>query len=373
MRARTRGHGLRLAGALVALLPSSGAWGWGDQAHALVAGAAYNLLENQCLSELYYANDQALIQAALDPDAWRDTDPDEGARHFLDIDAIRVPANFPHDLDVAIAQFGRDAVYQNGTVPWVAESFYAQLVAAFRAINAGRAVALSGNLSHYVSDAYSPYHATINFDGQATGNPGIHLRYEADMVDANAAAVQRGIAARAQRVSAPSVLRDEIFSALLSGTALVAGINQVDVQARGSISALWSAKGPEAMDRMAAGADLTAALWEQAYAEAGAPILPGMSPGCAGSQAPDAGEPQEDAGTEPDTGVEADAGAASDDAGVGAMDAQASTADDAGTSDPTPSANRGSSGCSATGDHSAIWAILGLGLFAWRAKRQRRG
>jgi hypothetical protein len=308
--------------AILLLLVPAQAWAWGDQAHVFIAEAAYNLLQSQCLADFYYANSQQLLQSALDPDDWRDTDPDEAPRHFLDIDAVPIPANYPHDLNVAIMMYGRDPIYANGTVPWVSEAYYSALVSAFQARNVAQAVALSGNLSHYVSDSFSPYHATINFDGQATNNPGIHGRYEADMVDQNAAAVRMGINTRATRIPAPAVLRESIFDALEVGTTLVAAINAVDVRSGGSIPSLWSAKGAEAMDRMASGASLTHALWEAAYAQAGSPRLAGMSAGCAGT--PDAGvpPPPRDAGLAPPPPTDAgflpppDAGLPPPDAGL---------------------------------------------------------
>ncbi len=363
----------RVATALVALLAPSAAWAWGDQAHVFIAEAAYNNLTDSCLAAMYFDNDRRLLQSAVDPDDWRDTDPNEGPRHFLDIDAIPNPADFPHDLNVAIQTFGRSAVYANGTVPWVVESYYAQLVDAFRSENVVRIVEISGNLSHYVSDSHSPYHATINFDGQETGNPGIHGRYETDMVDANANAVRSGINARTMHVPAPPVMVDAIFTALETGTVLVAGINTVDVQSRGSIPALWSAKGAEAMERMAAGASLTTALWQAAYAEAGSPLLAGMPAGCGVVAMPDAGFAEPDAGAmePPDAGAmePPDAGQPE------AQDAQASVdseAPDGGSGGNGGGGNKRSSSCESTDLGGSAWAgLVALGLGLLRLRRWR--
>ncbi len=37
--------------------------------------------------------------------------------------------------------------------------------------------------SHYMQDAHQPFHASINYDGQLTGNNGIHARFERDLVE----------------------------------------------------------------------------------------------------------------------------------------------------------------------------------------------
>jgi hypothetical protein len=36
-------------------------------------------------------------------------------------------------------------------------------------------------ISHYVSDAHVPFHAALNYDGQLTGQWGIHSRFESDL------------------------------------------------------------------------------------------------------------------------------------------------------------------------------------------------
>src|SRR4029077_16003668 len=39
----------------------------------------------------------------------------------------------------------------------------------------------AGILSHYVADAHVPFHATVNYDGQLTGQRGIHARFEGEL------------------------------------------------------------------------------------------------------------------------------------------------------------------------------------------------
>ena len=38
-------------------------------------------------------------------------------------------------------------------------------------------------LGHYVGDAHVPLHAVLNYDGQLTGQTGVHARWESDLVD----------------------------------------------------------------------------------------------------------------------------------------------------------------------------------------------
>jgi hypothetical protein len=184
----------------------------------------------------------------------------------------------------------------------VAATVYEQLVAAFRARDAERAVALSGYLSHYASDAHSPYHATVNYDGQLSGNPGIHGRYEADMIEAHESQVESGLSSRVSPAARPVSVSEALFEALLHGVTLVDGINSVDIASGGNIMALWSGTGSEATGLMATSVGLVNALWIAAYADAGAPLMPGMPSRCDGVPAPDAGVWPDAGGSTPDSG-----------------------------------------------------------------------
>lgn len=310
-----------LAVGLAALVPST-AGAWGDLGHVRVTQTAHALLPNGCLRTWYYDNGQALLESSLAPDEWRDSDPDEGPRHFLDLDLYGNPQAYPRELSVALQQFGSRATYANGTVPWVADTVYQQLIAAFRAKDTARAVALSGYLSHYVSDAHSPYHATVNYDGQLSGNPGIHGRYESDMLEAHDNQLAAGLDNEARPRVSPASVSDALFDSLLQGLTLVDGINAVDIASGGNVMALWNGTGAGATSLMATSAGLINALWISAYAEAGAPLMPGMPSQCEGVPAPDAG-------AEPDSGSAGPDAESSDDAGTSdpAFDAGAETFD----------------------------------------------
>ena len=117
------------------------------------------------------------------PDLLRNLDvPGEPPRHFLDFDAYG-PSPFdalPRDFDAAVKKYGRETIEKNGTLPWRVGEIYGRLVKAFE--RAGRketysiddARLMSAVLAHYVADAYVPFHAAVNYDGQLTGQRGIH-------------------------------------------------------------------------------------------------------------------------------------------------------------------------------------------------------
>ena len=48
--------------------------------------------------------------------------------------------------------------------------------------NAAEIIHWAAFLAHYVADAHQPLHTVLNYDGQLTGNDGIHSRYETGML-----------------------------------------------------------------------------------------------------------------------------------------------------------------------------------------------
>src|SRR5262245_63661018 len=83
-------------------------------------------------------------------------------------------------------------------------------------------------MSHYIQDAHQPLHASINYDGQMTGNTGIHARFET-------ALFERFQSRLTIRPAPPTPIlnsRDAAFDALLSSYKLVDRILKADEAAR---------------------------------------------------------------------------------------------------------------------------------------------
>ena len=45
-------------------------------------------------------------------------------------------------------------------------------------------------LAHYVADGHVPLHAVVNYDGQLTGQQGLHSRWEAELFERNRATLK---------------------------------------------------------------------------------------------------------------------------------------------------------------------------------------
>jgi hypothetical protein len=210
-----------------------GAWGGGG--HRLILGRAIDLLPPE-LRAAFDAERASVLAHASDPDLWRIAGFEEEApRHFLDIDAYGPPpfSALPRDLGAAIEKYGPESVQKNGLLPWRAAEMRGRLVRAFEAhrdgqrYGSGNAMYLTAVLAHYVADAYQPFHAVMNYDGQLTGQHGIHARFEDELPSRFAARLTYTPAAPRPVLDT----RDAAFDALVSGAALVEGLLAADRRA----------------------------------------------------------------------------------------------------------------------------------------------
>jgi hypothetical protein len=294
---------------------------WGFDGHRRLASLMQNPLPaGHCLRAWYLAQQTAALQdKSCDPDRWRATDADEWPRHFLQIDQMSPPASYPRDYVVVVRTLGDRSARLNGTVPWRVDALYQELVAAFAEQDVPRILDRSFVLSHYVFDAFSVLHDTRNSDP----NNGLHARWESDML--SSASNLNAIASSAVGYFGTPGLADPLyntFDIILVGNGLVPQLVQADLAADGGIAGLFTRSRELTSRRWGDGLTLMASILWTAWAEAGAPDLPGFSATC-GREVPTApavlrGYPVPGGFTPrpPDGGVEEpDAGV--DDAGAG--------------------------------------------------------
>jgi hypothetical protein len=273
---------------LFALIPNV-CFAWGFDGHRRLAAIMHEPLPaNHCLRAWYASRQTSQLQdRACDPDRLRGSDPNEAVRHYLEIDWVNPPSNYPRDWQEALEQL-RNFATRNGTVPWRVEEQYAGLVAAFRARDVNQVLDRSFFMSHYVTDAFSVLHDTKNFDP----NDGLHARWESDMfnVNANLDAITtqaRGLYGTPGRIDP----RYATFDIVLVGNGLVPTLIAADVAAGG----LDAGSGYQRQVLFAQSRELTARRWADAvtvmssflwmaWAEAGAPDLPGFTAGCSRAQ-----------------------------------------------------------------------------------------
>lgn len=278
---------LLIAGAMLMTLSPASAGAWGFEAHRFIMGRAIALLP-AALRPVFERDRAMLVERSIDPDTWRTAGFDgEAGRHFLNVDWVgygRYPfAGLPRDYAAAIAKFGRTRVDENGTLPWRVEEYYAHLRRAFasavRRGPAGRFEVLffSAALAHYVADAHVPFHAVTNYDGQLTGQQGIHARFESSLFERY----------QGDWVIAPPALapvrapRDFIFDRIIEGAPLVPAILDSDRHARGPraeygaayYAAMFTATRAVLERRLGEAIAATAAMIAGAWEAAGRPDL----------------------------------------------------------------------------------------------------
>lgn len=158
--------------------------GWGYTGHNNIA-AHMNLSFNDAMQPFNeWVN--YITEHSSDADYRKSDDPNEGVRHYIDIDNYAEfvsNGEISQSLDEMIAQHGSNVVYDNGVLPWATLNSYDSLVANLKRYNWEQAKYYAADLSHYVADGHMPMHITKNYDGQLTNNKGIHSRYESTMIN----------------------------------------------------------------------------------------------------------------------------------------------------------------------------------------------
>ena len=127
-----------------------------------------------------------LANHASDADDRKAWDPDEGPKHYIDIDnypEFVETGRIPQTLDSVIALHGSNFVYDQGILPWATLVTFDSLESCFERLDWAKAVLFASDLGHYVADGHMPLHITRNYNGQYTGNTGIHSRYESTMIN----------------------------------------------------------------------------------------------------------------------------------------------------------------------------------------------
>lgn len=272
---------LLLAGALTLPRP---AHAWGARGHELVATIGAKLATRG--QAFWSANQAAMGTLTNVPDnTWKtgSSAATERLIHWFEPDHyVDDPARFgeiPHAYSAATRKYGEPVVRQNGTAPWRIQQLYDLAVGALKANQAVQALQMAGTMSHYVGDLSQPLHVTKNYDGQETGDPGIHSYFEStNIAKADQAQLVADVTAAAQRL-----LADPRFVAAVSVQPLEAGFSEVwrsypfaatvirNDQQLGRTAAGARAQLALAVDRLADGAATLAVILGRLWTEAGNP------------------------------------------------------------------------------------------------------
>lgn len=161
------------------LLPKEEAHSWGFYGHKRINRMAVFTLPPEMLG-FYKKHIEYITEHAVDPDKRRYAVKEEAPRHYIDIDHYG-PAAFdsmPRFWKKAVAKYTEDTLNAYGIVPWWIDMVVYRLTDAFREGNVDKILRYSAELGHYVGDAHVPLHTTENYNGQLTGQHGIHGFWE---------------------------------------------------------------------------------------------------------------------------------------------------------------------------------------------------
>jgi len=187
------------------------AFAWGERGHDLVTRVAVQNLralsgDDPAVVTPFLQRDHMLAHLSNVPDiVWRAPYMSEADRranyatHFINLEKVYSSVELWSDLPRDFLRYQTDAKSKGqkaedvGTAPWRAMQLYGELMKAL--IQAGsatdsesfedsvnQALLHAGLMSHFVGDLANPHHTTANYDGQLTGQKGLHAYFESDVV-----------------------------------------------------------------------------------------------------------------------------------------------------------------------------------------------
>jgi hypothetical protein len=260
--------------------------GWGATGHKIINRSGAVELPVEMLGFIQRAS--MLADSASNADSRKSRDQSESPKHFIDIDDYPefTSRSVPHSLDSLIQKYGSARVTADGLIPWATVSAVDSLSAQMQREDWNRVWSTAADLGHYVGDAHQPLHCAVNYDGQLTGNRGIHSRYESTMIDR----FQQSISIHPGQVRYVDRPIDFVFGVIYQSNSYCDSVIEADNYARqisgwsGSgqepasyYSALWSKTGGFTLMQMQHAADAFADLLYTAWVRAGRPAIPTMA------------------------------------------------------------------------------------------------
>jgi hypothetical protein len=227
------------AAVLVLSLVPSPALAWGTAAHKYIMGRALDLLPAE-LKPFFDVNRAEIVARSVDPDHWRIIGWPDDPNHFIDF-GMKELGDFPftalpREYGAALEKFGQATLDRIGRLPWREAEELGNLRRGFESFareggyGATNVVLFSGAAAHYIQDAHQPFHASVNYDGQMTGNTGIHSRFESELFDR----FQSRLTINPAPPTPIRNVRDFAFDVLLASYQQVDAILKADTEAIGT-------------------------------------------------------------------------------------------------------------------------------------------
>jgi hypothetical protein len=165
---------LLIAGFIIPVLIS-----WGTFGHEHINRAAVFALPDD-MRGFFYNHIDFITQESTVPDLRKYTlnDKAENPRHFIDLENFGSPDSLPKNMEEVKKKYDDKFLQSNGILPWYLQDLMEKLTKAFREKKKTEILFLASDLGHYLGDANMPLHTSANYDGQQSGQKGIHALWE---------------------------------------------------------------------------------------------------------------------------------------------------------------------------------------------------
>ena len=272
---------------LLCSLNPSQALAWGSVGHRLIMQRAIELLPPE-LKPFFDANKDEVVMRIVDPDLWRVVGWEDDPNHFMDFGMPELGSypftELPRDYNAALEKFGMATLKRIGMAPWREAEMFGHLRRGFEGVKRQSPYGLSDIIlfsavaNHYVQDAHQPFHGTNNYDGQLTGQTGIHARFETELIERFASRLTL-TPAPPKPITNP---RDTMFDTLLASYKLVDQVLAADKAAVAGkelydddyYEKFFAAVKPILEQRLSESVTATAATIIGAWEQAGKPAVP---------------------------------------------------------------------------------------------------
>jgi len=158
--------------------------GWGNVGHRVINTRTILSVTPEMS---FWGNwSDSLAAHGSDADNRKSADPDEAPKHYIDIDNYAEfisTGNISQNYDSLILLHGYTFVIDQGILPWAIIKTFDSLQTAFQNNQFHKAMLLAADLGHYIGDMCMPLHITRNYNGQYTGQTGVHSRFESNMIN----------------------------------------------------------------------------------------------------------------------------------------------------------------------------------------------
>jgi hypothetical protein len=157
--------------------------GWGMWGHQHINRAAVFALPEE-MRVFFFNHIDFITESSTIPDLRKYSlnDEAEGPRHFIDVEDFGLPFDsLPLSPEAAKLRYDNKTLKAYGSLPWHIQEMMTKLTEAMKKNRRNEILFLAADLGHYIGDAHMPLHTSSNYDGQKTGQRGIHSCWEAQL------------------------------------------------------------------------------------------------------------------------------------------------------------------------------------------------